>query len=70
MPRIRIQPTSQTTERSTRQLSMTLVSARVAAAVVHRLEDATSALDLWYGPTYHLGKTVEVGLAVSAERAD
>jgi hypothetical protein len=42
----------------------------VSTAAIHRLEDATSLLDLGGVPTGHVWSTADVAFAGRAERAD
>ena len=70
MTRPRLTATLQTTDRTKQKHPVAFVSPRVAAAIVRRLEDATSVLDLddcWGGQVWG---TVDVGLAGAVERAD
>jgi hypothetical protein len=70
MTRPRLTAPLQTTDRTKQKHPVAFVSPRVAAAIVRRLEDATSALDLddrWGGQVWG---TLDVGLPGLVERAD
>ena len=69
MTRPRLTATLQTTDRTKQKHPVAFVSPRVAAAVVRRLEDATSALELGEGYSGQPWGTVDLSVP-AAVRAD
>jgi hypothetical protein len=70
MTTTRLTATLDTTDRTKQKHPVAFVSPRVAAAVVRRLEDAMSALDLGEGRAGQCWGTVDVGLPAATLRAD
>jgi len=70
MTRPPLTATLPTTDRTKQKHPVAFVSPRVAAAVVRRLEDATSALDLDDRAGTPVWGTVDLGISTAAVRAD